>query len=80
MTLPSAPYLGISIQSPTCTISLEASCTPATSPSRESLNTSSSTADKAPIPLRSSRGLLPARVEIANMAPMIHTKIWSIWI
>ncbi|MNC50845.1 hypothetical protein D3C75_1001110 [compost metagenome] len=78
VTLPSAPYLGISIQSPTRTMSLEANCTPATSPSRESLKMMRSTADKAPIPLNRRRGLLPARVEMARMAPMIHTKICSI--
>src|SRR3546814_1342998 len=54
ITSPSALYCGISIQSPTRTISFEVSCTEATSDRIVSLNTSISTAAIAPSPDSSS--------------------------
>ena len=56
ITSPSAPYFGISIQSPTWIMSLPVSCTEATSDRIVSRNTSSSTAVIAPMPDRKSSG------------------------
>jgi len=56
MTKPSAPACGISIQSPTRSMSLSPSCTPATKERMVSLNTSISTAEAAPSPESSSSG------------------------
>ena len=63
MTSPSAPYFGISIQSPTATILFALSCMPATSPSMASLNTSKSTAINAPNPLRKYTGLRSNKID-----------------
>ena len=56
ITSPSALYFGISIQSPTRTISLADNWIPATNPRIEFWNTSSRTADSAPKPPRSMNG------------------------
>jgi len=59
ITSPSAFWLGISIQSPTRSMSLLDSCMLATSDSRVSLKTSISTAVIAPRPVSSTSGDLP---------------------
>ena len=63
ITSPSADSCGISIQSPTRTMSLLAICTLATSDSSVSLKTSNSTAVIAPRPLSSSNGERSIRTE-----------------
>lgn len=73
-TTPSMPYLDIAIQSPTLSILLADSCTPATSPRMLSLNMSISTAAEAPIPVRSivgERSSIMARTSIIAMQAII---------
>ena len=63
ITSPSAPYLGISTQSPTWTMLLLVIWMLATKLRMVSLKISSSTADKAPMPLRKIHGDLSRRTE-----------------
>ncbi|MCY1544666.1 hypothetical protein D9M68_805650 [compost metagenome] len=74
-TSPSAPTCGISIQSPTCSMSLLVSCTLATNDSRVSLYTNSSTADIAPRPDSSNSGERSIRVATMRMLAKIHNII-----
>ena len=69
ITSPSAPTCGISIQSPTRSRSLEASCTPATKDRMVSLNTSISTADMAPRPESRISGERSTSAATITMAP-----------
>ena len=67
-TSPSAPTWGISIQSPTRSMSFDASCTPAVKERMVSLNTSISTADMAPRPdsrISGERSISAATITIA---------------
>ncbi|CSC86148.1 Uncharacterised protein [Vibrio cholerae] len=73
ITEPSAPYLGISNQSPTESILLAESCTPATKPRIGSLNTNIKTAVIAPKPLSRITGDLPIKIEVKNSAAIINT-------
>ncbi len=68
-TAPSAPSCGISIQSPTRSMSLEASCNPAVKDSSVSLNTSISTADIAPRPDNRISGERSISAATMTMAP-----------
>ena len=63
ITSPSAPYCGISTQSPTRTMSLLLICRLATRDRIVSLKMRSSTADMAPIPLTKIQGDLSSRIE-----------------
>ena len=71
ITAPSAPYFGISSQSPSFNISLAESCIPATRPRIGSLNTSINTAAIAPKPLISIAGDWPISREIINIPTRI---------
>lgn len=62
-TLPSAPYLGTEIQSPTLSISLAASWRPETKPRMLSRKISISTAAEAPSPVSRMAGDLSSRIE-----------------
>ena len=66
-TSPSAPYLGISSQSPTASMLLADNCIPATKPKIGSLNTNNSTADKAPKPLSKINGDLSISSDTARI-------------
>jgi len=68
ITSPSAGALGIVIQSPTRTMSLELSWIEATSDRIVSLNTRISTAAIAPRPDSSSSGDCPIRIEMTRTA------------
>ena len=70
MTAPSAPYFGISSQSPSLSMSLAESWIPATRPRIGSLNTSIRTAAMAPRPLIRMAGDWPISSEITRI-PMI---------
>ena len=72
MTMPSAPYLGMVIQSPTFSMSLAESCTPLTKPMILSLNTSIRMAADAPRPANSEKGDLPNSSATTTMIPMDH--------
>ena len=73
-TSPSAPYLGISIQSPGVTIWLADNWMPATNPRIGSLKTSIRTVVITPSPLKSSAGDSPMITESATMnAPPYST-------
>lgn len=74
-TLPSAPTCGISIQSPTLSMSLVLNCTLATSDRMVSLNTSSSTADIAPRPDSRISGERSISVETIKIPPSVNTAI-----
>ena len=69
ITVPSAPYLGIAIQSPTFNMSLADNCTPETNPIIESLNTNISIAAEAP---SNDNGDLSIRILTTMMAPTNH--------
>ena len=71
ITAPSAPYFGISSQSPSLSISLAESWIPATRPRIGSLNTSISTAAMAPSPLIRIAGDWPISSEIIRMPIII---------
>ena len=75
ITSPSAPYWGISIQSPTLTMSFAVSCTLATRPRMVSLNTSSRIAVIAPRPLSSSSGERSMTAATTITPPMTSTAI-----
>ena len=75
MTSPSAFELGISIQSPTRSMSLPESCMLATSDSSVSLKTSISTAVIAPRPDSSSSGSRLNSVAIIRITAMTNTPI-----
>ena len=79
MTVPSAPYLGIVIQSPTFSMSLAESCTPLTKPMMLSLNTSIRMAAEAPSPASSERGDLPSSSATTTMIPMVHSDTCNVW-
>ena len=72
ITVPLAPYLGISIQSPTFSMSLAESCTPETKPIMESLNTSIRMAAEAPNPASSESGSRPISSPTTTMPPTSH--------
>ena len=67
-TSPSAPWLGITIQSPMRIILFAINCTHATKPNIVSLNTNISTAAKAPIPTNRASGDLPMEM-LMTMTP-----------
>ena len=78
ITVPSAPYLGIAIQSPTFSISLAESCTPETNPIIESLNTSIRIAAEAPNPANSDNGDLSIRILTTTIAPTNQSITWTV--
>ena len=71
--MPSAPYFGISIQSPTWSMSLTESWIPDTKPRMLSLKISSRIAAEAPRPVRKIFGDLPISIETISTAPIIQT-------
>ena len=78
VTMPSASYLGILIQSPTFSISLADNCMPLTKPIILSLNTSINTAADAPSPARSDTGSLSITSLKMTMPPTNHITTWSV--
>ena len=68
VTSPSAPYLGIVIQSPSLTMSFVLIWMLATKPRMESLKTSSSTAEAAPIAVRKVSAERPVSREKSRIA------------
>ena len=73
VTTPSAPYLGMDIQSPHWSMSLADSWTEATNPSMASLNTSIMTAAEAPSPASILNGDLSMKVDTAIITTTIAT-------
>ncbi|OQA85285.1 MAG: hypothetical protein BWY27_01305 [Bacteroidetes bacterium ADurb.Bin234] len=71
VTSPSALNLGISIQSPIRTISLEDICTLATNPSIVSLKTNNKIAESAPKALSKYKGDLLMMMDIISMATIM---------
>ncbi len=78
-TTPSAPYLGIEIQSPQRSISFAESWTEATNPRMASLKTNIKTAADAPNPARILTGDLPINIETTRITTMTETTSFSIW-
>ncbi|MNM82300.1 hypothetical protein D3C81_943270 [compost metagenome] len=76
-TSPSAPTCGISIQSPTRSMSLLVSCTLATNDSKVSLYTNRITADMAPRPDSSNSGERSIRVATMMIAPKMNKTIFA---
>ncbi|MNR48350.1 hypothetical protein D3C85_1675800 [compost metagenome] len=72
---PSAPYLGMVIQSPIRTISLVVTCMLATKPIMVSLNINNSTADIAPMAVKNATGDFPVRLENNTTVPKRYNKI-----
>ncbi|MOA13996.1 hypothetical protein D3C78_1340710 [compost metagenome] len=79
VTAPSAPYFGISSQSPMLSMSLAESWMPATRPRIGSLKTSISTAVIAPRPLSSSKGDFPISSETIMMPIRIAATSFRPW-
>lgn len=79
ITSPSAPYWGISTQSPTRSTSLPAIWRLATKPRIESLETSSRMAVMAPSPVNRPQGDLPIRVAMAKIARPSQSRILETW-
>ena len=77
-TVPLILRAGTVIQSPGRSMSLSVSCTPATTPIIESLNTSMSTVAAAPRPVITVSGFLSARMEIMMITPTETEITWSI--
>ncbi len=73
VTMPLAMVEGTTIQSPTCNMSFWESCSPATSPRILSLNTSISTAAKAPSPVSSATGDLLTRMATHTITVITHS-------
>ncbi|MNE48209.1 hypothetical protein D3C80_1426580 [compost metagenome] len=76
-TVPSAPYLGISIQSPTRIESLAETCILATKPKIVSLKTSIRIAEAAPSDNRNDHGELPVKIEKQMVPPIKSMMIWQ---
>ncbi|OAV66818.1 hypothetical protein Barb4_02739 [Bacteroidales bacterium Barb4] len=70
ITVPFAPYLSIVIQSPGRSISFADNCIPAIKPSKESLNTSISTAADAPKPAIKAPGDSSVSTAIITISPI----------
>ena len=79
ITVPSAPYLGIEIQSSTRNISLADSWMPATNPRIVSLNTNIRMAADAPIPVKIVEGDSLIRMLINNITPTENKITCTIW-
>lgn len=72
-TRPSAPYLGMAIQSPTCSMSLAESWMPETKPRMLSRKISMMTAAEAPSPVSRKAGDLSSRIETMRITQMMAT-------
>ena len=70
ITVPSAPYFGIVIQSPTFSILLAESWMPETNPMILSLKTNIRTAAEAPNPVSNTTGLCFIKILIMMIAPI----------
>src|SRR5690606_39445521 len=75
ITSPSAPYFGISIQSPTRMESFADTCTLATKPSIVSLKTNISIAEAAPKEAKNAQGELPVIIENMIVPPINNRNI-----
>ena len=72
-TVPSAPYLGMAIQSPTLSMSLAESWMPDTKPRMLSRKISINTAAEAPNPVSRIAGERLSRIEIIRIVPIRYT-------